>query len=64
MTETEHERLLKAGPWFVSDNSGSFTGPGWRLSGPGRFEVFADHQLRAAKDEAVKRNRNYELKGT
>lgn len=46
------------GPYKVTDNSGSFTGRGWRLSGRGGFEVFPDHhemlanQIATAKNEA------------
>lgn len=54
---TEGNRMLQDGPWFVSDDSGSFTGRGWRLSGPGGFEVFRDDQRQLAEDEAVRRNR-------
>lgn len=54
---TEYDRILNSGPWTVTDNSGSITGHGWRLSATGQgFEVFGDHQLQTAEDECVLRN--------
>jgi hypothetical protein len=35
--------------YTVSDNSGSFTGRGWRLSGPAGFWVFPDKQMEMAE---------------
>lgn len=35
--------------YTVSDNSGSFTGRGWRLSGPTGFMVFSDRDERLAE---------------
>lgn len=55
--ETERDLWLKAGPWLVTDNSGSFTGRGWRLSAQGLgFEVYPDSQLRECENECVRRN--------
>lgn len=36
------------GPYKVTDNSGSFTGRGWRLSGPTGFDVYADREEQRA----------------
>lgn len=47
---------MSDGPYTVTDNSGSFTGRGWRVGGPDGFSVLHDHQQRLAEEYCREKN--------
>ena len=46
-------------PYIVTDNSGSWTGRGWRLTGPTGFVVYRDSQEREAREQCKALNAAY-----